>query len=404
MPTTLYDGLLESCDGGGPLGESQRSAYFSFFELFVVNLVVLLVLTTAGSLRAVWIGEQAVAAGEDAAARHEKQTRRNTGVLCGHAATLFVGTAVYVEDAAALLLLLLCWCCLLLLLLLLLRSTATTPVRYYHCPSTTTTTTTNTTFLRYLSGGLPKGDDTCGFLFVVSLPLYKPIAGPLWRLLTLLLRAFFQVEGASLHPRATPLLVALVAWLCGTVLSMAAYALPLVLVFAPAFLVLVGVVVLTGCAAVALVGACAVAGSIRSYAFSKSVLASFAQLSLLFVVGMCVFFTVAFGSWYTHPGRWVKLFLGSWQYGEWARRVAQSFFGSPPPLRVNPAHYGAQINDLLAWPSAIGSAAEAVLAAGLALLGSEYAIDLAPCVLAAVAGTAAANARRAAAAGGEVLA
>ena len=316
---TLYHAIEENC----PSDARIDVGYFSFWEIWVLNLLVFLAESLVGVIFACVFSSDAA---PDAATREKKRLRRAkvTRALLGvHCAMLFACT---------------CW---------------------------------------YLRHGVPRGaaHPTCPFVYLVCLPLYKPAAGPLWRLVMMLveghvpgMREDRRIDDDGLGRGASYVGYALAL----LALLMLGFGAPLMLVFLPATLLLLLLCALILALTVLFAFPCFVCGSMTrrsSEGFMPKFVGTLWHQSAFLLVGLLAYVCAVFGPFYQRPGLWVRLLRRSWLY-------------------VEPGALVYQTRELLRWPADMAFGAQAILGASLATIAIEFALltGVAACALARVDG------------------
>lgn len=165
----------------------------------------------------------------------------------------------------------------------------------------------------YFSQGLPSGSPTCGFMFTMSLPLYKPLAAPLWRTLETMMPFFFEEREAG---KAFVIIFFFFGFLFIPIsVALFFFVLPLIFVFIPAalltWILLLGIYLLMGCLFLPFAGDACRADKLGDFCALLPI--SVVKAGTFIILGWLIFFAALFGSFY-HGASWNSVFNYSKNY------------------------------------------------------------------------------------------
>lgn len=305
---TLFHAIEENCPSDAHIEES----FFSFYEVWVLNILVFLVENFTTCLFARCCGSSGNAQADPEEVEKKRQRRRllNHVLMYTHLTMLAVCTI---------------W---------------------------------------YLRHGAPhgRGHPTCPFVYIVCLPLYKPAAGPMWRVIMMVIAS---VSGGDDDRLERGLDTTVAKYLAGTLAAfgvlMLLFGLPLMLIFLPAFIVAALLCLVILALAVAFAFPCFCCGAASrggGEAYFKKLAGALWKQSAFLLVGLLAYFCAVFGPFYQRPGDWAPLFLKSWRY-------------------VAPAQLTMQAEALLVWPRDMAVEAQALFGVSIAVLVLEFVIVVA---------------------------
>lgn len=200
----------------------------------------------------------------------------------------------------------------------------------------------------YFSHGLPTGSPTCGFLFTMSLPLYKPLAAPLWRTLETMIPFFIEEKGDA---KAFVVIFMFFAIVFAPIsIALFVFSIPLFIVFIPSTLVILLLFIAIYLAFGLLLIPCAGTEVFRADKlgdFCNSLPAKLIKVGTFLGLGTLIYFSALYGSFY-HGNSWSSVFNYSKNYLD---------FGDVIPS--------------FTWPSEISMPGKIVLGAGAASAGAQ---------------------------------
>lgn len=193
----------------------------------------------------------------------------------------------------------------------------------------------------YFSQPFPTGSPTCGFMFTMSLPLYKPLALPLWRTLETMIPYFVEEKGNM--PAFLVIFFFFGVIFAPIFIALSFFVLPLAIVFIPAtlvtFLLLIGLYLLVGCFLLPCAGGASVFRADKLGDFCNSLPGRLLKVGTFVILGWLIYFSALYGSFY-HGTSWSTLWNHSKNYFD--------------------------ISGVFVWPSDISFGGQAAVGAGAA--------------------------------------